>query len=91
MTLAPSGGQGKIIIPGDTTIIILDEIGKMECYSEQFRRMAVSAMDSPNIVIGAITLGGDDFIKNIKSRDDIDIIEVTISNRKALQTGFQHQ
>jgi nucleoside-triphosphatase len=88
------------INPEDNTIIILDEIGKMECYSEQFRRMAVRALDSPNIVVGTVALGGDEFIKNIKSRDDIVIIEVTPSNRnalpdvimrkiKALQEGFQ--
>jgi nucleoside-triphosphatase len=88
------------IIPKDDTIIILDEIGKMECYSEQFRRMAVRALDSPNIVIGTVTLGGDEFIKGIKSRDDIEIIEVTASNRntlpdvimrkiKALREGFK--
>lgn len=72
------------IIPRNDTIIILDEIGKMECYSEHFRRMAIRALDSPNIVVGTIALGGDDFIQSIKERDDIDIIEVTPSNRNAL-------
>ena len=72
------------IIPKHDTIIILDEIGRMECYSGQFRRMAIRALDSPNIVVGTVALGGDDFIKSIKERADIDIIEVTPSNRNAL-------
>ncbi|HPL18949.1 MAG TPA: nucleoside-triphosphatase [Spirochaetota bacterium] len=72
------------IIPKDNTIIVLDEIGTMECYSEHFRRMAIRALDSPNIVVGTVALGGDDFIKSIKERADIDIIEVTPSNRNAL-------
>lgn len=72
------------ICPREGTVIILDEIGKMECFSEAFRRMAVRALDSANIVVGTITLGGDDFIASIKGRDDIEIIEVTPGNRDAL-------
>jgi len=30
-------------------------------------------LDSPNIVIGTITFGGDDFILGIKNREDIEI------------------
>ncbi len=70
--------------PKADTVIILDEIGKMECFSEIFRNMAVRALESANIVVGTIALGGDDFIKNVKSRDDIEIIEVTVENRNAL-------
>lgn len=72
------------ICPVDSNIIILDEIGKMECFSESFRKAALRALDSPNIVIGTITYGGDDFIRGIKARDDIEIHEVTLQNRDAL-------
>ncbi|MFH1415074.1 MAG: nucleoside-triphosphatase [Elusimicrobiota bacterium] len=72
------------IMPVDNNIIILDEIGKMECFSETFKEAAVAALDSPNIVIGTITFGGDDFIQGIKSRKDIEIIEVTQDNRDSL-------
>ena len=41
-------------------IIILDEIGKMECFSDNFKKAATEALDSPNIVVGTITLRGDD-------------------------------
>ncbi|MEW6526375.1 MAG: nucleoside-triphosphatase [Spirochaetota bacterium] len=72
------------IIPHSNTIIILDEIGKMECFSETFKDIAIKALDSTNIVIGTITLGGDEFIKSIKQRDDIEIHEVTMENRDIL-------
>jgi nucleoside-triphosphatase len=72
------------IDPVDRNIIILDEIGKMECFSGVFKQAAVKALDSPNIVIGTITFGGDEFIKGIKNRDDIEILEVTAENRDAL-------
>lgn len=72
------------IQPIRDTIIILDEIGKMECFSGKFKEAAVAAMDSENVVLGTITLGGSDFILHIKERDDIDIIEVSLENRDTL-------
>lgn len=72
------------IKPVEKQIIILDEIGKMECFSEKFIDAAKQALDSPNIVIGTITFGGTDFIQEVKNRDDIEIIEVTTENRNHL-------
>lgn len=72
------------ILPVADQIIILDEIGKMECFSEKFRDAALLALDSPNKVIGTITLGGTDFIQQIKQRDDIKIFEVNEENRDQL-------
>ena len=72
------------IKPADNSIIILDEIGKMECFSELFKKTAIEVLDSDNIVIGTITMGGDDFIKSIKLRGDIEITEVTAENRDTL-------
>lgn len=72
------------IAPAGRNVIILDEIGKMECFSGVFRQAAKRALDSPNIVIGTITFGGDDFILGIKKRDDIELHEVTQDNRDAL-------
>ncbi len=72
------------INPVNRNIIILDEIGKMECFSEVFKQAAVIALDSPNIVVGTITFGGDEFILSVKNRDDIEITEVTPDNRDLL-------
>ncbi len=74
------------ISPVRGRVIILDEIGKMECFSETFRKAAVTALDAPNIVVGTITFGGDDFILGIRKRADIEIHEVTPENRDALPT-----
>lgn len=72
------------ITPKNSAVIILDEIGKMECFSEAFRKAAVRALDAPNIVVGTITFGGDPFILGIKKRGNIEITEVTGGNRDAL-------
>jgi nucleoside-triphosphatase len=72
------------ITPVENNIIILDEIGKMECFSLAFKQATTNAIDAPNIVIGTITLGGDDFIQEIKKRQDMEISEVTVENRDLL-------
>lgn len=69
------------ITPVNNNIIILDEIGKMECFSEKFVQASQKALDSKNLVIGTITLGGDEYIQEVKKRDDIEIIEITPENR----------
>lgn len=72
------------IAPRAGHIIILDEIGKMECFSPLFIAAAQAALDSPNTVIGTITLGGSGFIQEAKAREDVEIIEVTKDNRDRL-------
>jgi len=62
-------------------IIILDEIGKMECFSDKFKDAALNALRSPNHVIGTIAVGGTEFIKKIKQRNDMELIEITRENR----------
>jgi nucleoside-triphosphatase THEP1 len=72
------------ITPVKSNVIILDEIGKMECFSKAFKQAVVNALDAPNIVIGTITFGGDAFILEIKKREDMEINEVTEDNRDIL-------
>jgi nucleoside-triphosphatase len=72
------------ISPVENNIIILDEIGKMECFSLLFKQATTNALNASNIVIGTITFGGDDFIRKAKERKDMEISEVTVDNRNLL-------
>ena len=72
------------IAPINSNIIILDEIGNMECFSASFKETVINVLDALNVVIGTITFGGGDFIQKIKKREDIEIIEVTMENRNSL-------
>lgn len=72
------------IFPTQGHVIIIDEIGKMECFSEKFLEAALAALNSPNIVVGTIPFGGTDDILQVKQRDDIEITEVTPENRDQL-------
>jgi nucleoside-triphosphatase THEP1 len=65
-------------------IIVIDEIGKMECFSDLFRETLVQALDGPNTVIGSIALKGSPFIEGIKRRPDVDVVLVSDENRDLL-------
>lgn len=68
----------------ESKLIIIDEIGKMECFSVRFRGLILRILDSEGAVIATIALKGDRFIEEIKRRDDVSIFEITRENREAL-------
>jgi nucleoside-triphosphatase len=70
--------------PVHNHIIILDEIGKMECFSTKFKEAATAGLNSANIVIGTIAFGGGHYMQKLKNREDIEIHEVTLENRDLL-------
>ena len=65
-------------------IIIIDEIGKMECFSPLFRETLVKTFDSPNLVVGSIALKGTPFIEALKDRTDVFLVGVDEKNRDSL-------
>jgi nucleoside-triphosphatase len=70
-------------------IVLIDEIGRMECFSSLFRETLVAVLDSPNRVVGSIALKGDQFIEGIKKRHDVVLVPLAggKSDRdQALQT-----
>jgi len=79
----------KIAIPAiwpsaAENILIIDEIGKMECYSTLFREVLLKIFGAPNQLIATIAWKGTPFIEKIKRRDDITLLEITLENRDAL-------
>ena len=67
-------------------IVVIDEIGKMECFSRLFRETLSQVLDSSNRVLGSIALRGDTFIEAIKLREDVMVVQVTIQNRVILMS-----
>jgi nucleoside-triphosphatase len=72
-------------------IVIIDEIGKMECYSPLFRETLVKTLDSENTVIGSIALKGGPFIQKIKDRKDVLLVTVSEKNRDSLAAYILEQ
>ncbi len=65
-------------------IVVIDEIGKMECFSFLFRQTLLNVLDSDNSVLGSIAMKGDKFIQKIREREDVLLIHITESNRDKL-------
>ncbi len=62
-------------------LVVIDEIGKMECFSEKFKKLVKTLLDSEKPIIATIALKGEGFISEIKKRDDVHLFELTQANR----------
>jgi len=62
-------------------ISIIDEIGKMELHSGEFRRRLIEILNSGKPVVATIMSKSHPFTDKIKKRADCKVIEVTRGNR----------
>ena len=74
----------SMVAENDNVVVVVDEIRKMECFSEMFRQTLLRGLNSPNTVVGCIALKGDRFINAIKKRPDSLLIPVSEKNRDVL-------
>jgi nucleoside-triphosphatase len=65
-------------------LVIIDEIGKMECLSSMFRDLVESLLSAPAPVIAAIALKAGGFVEEVKHRRDVQLDEVSERNQDAL-------
>ncbi len=66
-------------------VLLIDEIGKMECCSERFVRSAGQAFESDAAFLATIPLrGAGAFVESVRRRPDVETILVTPANREAL-------
>jgi nucleoside-triphosphatase len=65
-------------------LIIIDEVGKMECLSTKFKKLIKEILDSEKLVIATIALRGSGLIAEIKKRDDVKLFEMTQGDRDSL-------
>ncbi len=65
-------------------LVVIDEIGKMELFSNHFRRIVREVLSSDKQLLASIALRGEGFIREIKQRPDIVLFEVTEGNRERL-------
>ena len=79
LVLPALGPQTK---PAD--LYVIDEIGKMELFSLQFRNRVINLIAAPVNLLATIAKKGEGFVDQIKARSDIELIEVTRNNRDEL-------
>ncbi len=64
-----------------TRLIIIDEIGKMECFSEKFKHLLKDIFKSDKRLIATIALKGGGVIEEIKKRSDVSLFKINAQNR----------
>jgi nucleoside-triphosphatase len=65
-------------------LIVIDEIGKMECMSPRFRAFVNSHLASSIPVLATVAEGGSGLIAEVKGRRDVEVVAVTHENRESL-------
>jgi len=65
-------------------LVVIDEIGKMELFSERFRELVQEALRGPKDVLGVIHKGHDPFSLSLREIPGVRIWEVTLANRDQL-------
>jgi nucleoside-triphosphatase len=63
-------------------VVVIDEIGKMECLSGKFRDLIGKLLASDRTVIATIALRGTPFIEGLKGTPGVEVVEMTEKNRE---------
>ncbi|MBL0713355.1 MAG: nucleoside-triphosphatase [Desulfosarcina sp.] len=73
--------QKLAILEPPTDLIIIDEIGKMECFSACFRHLTQKALASETPVVATVAQRGGGFITEVKDRWDVRLLNMDWDNR----------
>jgi nucleoside-triphosphatase len=78
----------------ETEVYLVDEIGKMECFSPGFRKAVLRLLDSGRPLIATVARRGAGFIAEVKAREDVETWEATRRNRDRMPeriVGWMHR
>ncbi len=65
-------------------LVVLDEVGKMESFSDPFREAVLQLLDGPNPVLGTVASHGVGFVKKIRQHKNVELIRLTRKSRDGM-------
>jgi nucleoside-triphosphatase len=65
-------------------LIAIDELARMELYSQAFQKTVLNAMDSKVPVVATIQERAYPFLDKVRQRSDVQLLAVTLENRDSL-------
>ena len=74
------------LLEPDSKVIVIDEIGKMECCSKTFMDSLAEWLDGNRPVVATIALKGGGTIETVKRRSDVVLFKMNRSNRDLIIT-----
>jgi nucleoside-triphosphatase len=66
----------------DAELVVIDEIGKMECCSSMVVEMVRGLLDGLTPLLATVAQRGAGFIREVKDRNDIRLLAVSTANRE---------
>jgi nucleoside-triphosphatase len=81
------GGFERLVCPmletaaAEAEVVLIDEIGKMECFSDRFCAAVEALADAPLPLVATIAARGPGLIAAMKARPDARLHEITRANR----------
>ena len=65
-------------------VVVIDEIGKMELFSDAFKRAVTDAVAGANRVLATVMSGPHPWVNQIRERPQVEVCRVTVANRDRL-------
>lgn len=65
-------------------LIVIDEVGRMELFSEEFKKSVLVALESSTPLLGVIQERAYPFLNQVRCRPDMQMFTVTLENRDGL-------
>lgn len=72
------------LVDSEAQVVVIDEIGKMECFSRWFVAVVTGLLDGPTPVVATIGRRGGGFIARVRARPEVELWEVTVESRDAM-------
>lgn len=69
---------------GNVDLFVIDEIGKMKCFSRRFMELMGRLLDGDVPVLATIAMKGGGIITAVKQRSDVELVQVHEGNREGL-------
>ncbi len=69
-------------------VLLIDEIGKMECFSAAFVERIRKQLDGRVPIVATVAASGGGFIAEVKQRPDVELWQVTRENRDQLPAAL---
>ena len=69
-------------------LVVVDEIGRMELFSDSFRKTVLEIIDSGKWLLGTITFNSNRWADAIKRRPEVFVVPVTGANKQQVLAGL---
>ena len=74
----------ELVPPKKDSVTFVDEIGKMESFSDRFVTTMTELLEGPGVLVATIALRAEGFPAAVKRRSDVTVWNVTRANRTEL-------